>query len=180
MIPAGYMLKEIRSRPESLKAPAVVDIYSVSGCVAKYFAHYIGFWEHNGYWLFDAPEIVCALAERTHAKLDELHLFYYEVYDRQYDEKGKTWRPFGPEPSLKTEVKPPEIIQPAGYDVVSFFAQTSPECSPLSCNSLAESLKVNAHCLLNSFEKAKQALEHGLFDNTEPGPFRVFAVYRIT
>lgn len=64
-----------------------------------------------------------------------------------------------------------------GFDVVSFDAQTTPECSPLSCNNLAESIDVNEHCLLPSFESAKQLLESGTFDNSEPGPFRVFAVY---
>jgi hypothetical protein len=61
--------------------------------------------------------------------------------------------------------------------VVSFNVQTSPECSPLSCNSLAESIEVNEHCLLPSLEIAKQLLESGAFTDSEPGPFRVFGVY---
>jgi hypothetical protein len=37
----------------------------------------------------------------------------------------------------------------------------------------------NPHCLFESFEHAKQALEAGAFDNAEPGPFRIFAVYTL-
>jgi hypothetical protein len=63
---------------------------------------------------------------------------------------------------------------------VSFNAQTSPECSPLSCNNLAESVGVNDHCLLENLEQARKLLENGAFNDTEPGPFRVFAVYSCT
>jgi len=66
-----------------------------------------------------------------------------------------------------------------GFDVVSFSQQNSPECSPLSCNALAQSTPVNRHCLLATFEDAVTALEAGRFDNSEPGPFRIFAVYSV-
>jgi hypothetical protein len=64
-----------------------------------------------------------------------------------------------------------------GYDVTTFFVGTSPECSPLSCNCLATEISVNGHCLFDTFEQAVQALEAGKLDNSEPGPFRIFAVY---
>lgn len=81
------------------------------------------------------------------------------------------------EPSFKTEVVPPPAKVLEGYDVVTFSAGTRAECSPLSCNGLAADIEVNRHCLLASFERAKQLLEEGRFKNTEPGPYRVFAVY---
>lgn len=64
-----------------------------------------------------------------------------------------------------------------GYDVVTFSVRTSAECSPLSCNSLAAEVQTNQHCLLASLEQARQLLEDGKFKNTEPGPYRIFAVY---
>jgi hypothetical protein len=67
----------------------------------------------------------------------------------------------------------------AGYDVATFAAGTSPECSPLSCNGLAAELAANRHCLFESLEQAKQSLETGKFDHSEPGPFRIFAVYTL-
>src|SRR5882762_11680399 len=64
-----------------------------------------------------------------------------------------------------------------GYDVVCFTVRTSPECSPLSCNPLAETIPVNEHCLLSSLEEAVRLIERGAFNNSEPGPYRIFAVY---
>ena len=67
-----------------------------------------------------------------------------------------------------------------GYDVVTFSARTSAECSPLSCNVLAAEMETNEHCLLPSFERAAQLLEEGRFTNAEPGPYRVFAVHSVS
>ena len=106
--------------------------------------------------------------------------FYYEVYESQFDEQRKTWEPFEPEMSFETAVVVPEQMHLEGYDVVSFYARTSPECSPLSCNHMAETIPVNRHCLLASFDEAKSLLEGGAFDRCEHGPYRIFAVYSCT
>lgn len=179
MIPAGYMAKHIATRPDWLKADRVVDVFSVSNCVSDDFADYINYWKHNGYWLFDSPETIRELAKENTLDLTNTRLFYYEVYELEYDEKGKLWKPFGPEPSFKTEISQPEKRHLEGYDVVNFYVHSSPECSPLSCNSLASEVETNVHCLLPSFDMAKQLLDKGKFDNSEPGPYRIFAVYSV-
>jgi len=102
---------------------------------------------------------------------------YYEVYENQFDDERKVWQPFQADKSFKTEVSAPKANKLEGFDVVTFSVQTSPECSPLSCNGLAESIPVNAHCLLPSLEETIRLVESGAFDNSEPGPFRIFAVY---
>jgi hypothetical protein len=66
-----------------------------------------------------------------------------------------------------------------GFDVVTFWAGNAPECSPLSCNSLAEKLPTNTHCLLASFEEARMRLEDGTLLSGEAGPYRIFAVYSV-
>jgi hypothetical protein len=66
-----------------------------------------------------------------------------------------------------------------GFDVVTFFAGTSPEHSPLSCNGMAKKIPTNEHCLIDSFEEAQAALVRGDFKNAEPGPYRIFAVYSV-
>lgn len=66
-----------------------------------------------------------------------------------------------------------------GYDVVTFSTGNSAECSPLSCNSVAREVGTNEHCLLICLEEAKRLLEEGKFKNSEPGPFRIFAVYSV-
>lgn len=173
------MAKRVATRPDWLKTDRVTDVFSVSNCVSDNFADYINYWKHNGYWLFDSPETIRELAKENSLDLTNTRLFYYEVHELEYDEKERSWKPFGPEPSFKTEIVQPDKRHLEGYDVVTFYVHTSPECSPLSCNSLASEAETNEHCLLLSFEKAKQLLEEGKFDNSEPGPYRIFAVYSV-
>lgn len=179
MIPVGYMAKHVAGRPDWLKANRVADIYSVSNCMSNEFADYIDYWKHNGFWFFDSPEVIREIAKENSLDLTNTSLFYYEVHELEYDEKERSWKPFAPETSFKTQIVEPKTKQLEGYDVVTFYVHTSPECSPLSCNSLASEVETNEHCLLPSFEKAKQLLEEGRFENTEPGPYRIFAVYSV-
>lgn len=78
-----------------------------------------------------------------------------------------------------TDVRTPAHKNLEGFDVTTFSMHSSPECSPLSCNSLANNIPVNEHCLFRTFQEAKEAIEGGLFKNSEPGPYRVFAVYTV-
>jgi hypothetical protein len=180
MIAAGYMAKRVSPKPDWLKAPGVSDLYSVSYCISEAFCDYIKHWEHNGYWFYNSPEVVKKVAHAESIDLSDHQLFYYEVYEEQFDKERGQWQPFQAEKDFKTDVEAPGRKQLLGFDVVSFSVQTSPECSPLSCNNLAESIGVNEHCLLTSFEQAKKLLETGAFNDAEPGPFRVFAVYSCT
>jgi hypothetical protein len=164
-------------KPDWLKVDNVLDIYSVSGCISEPFADYINFWKHNGYWFFDSPETMQTIAQNENITLADTQLFYYEVYECEYIEEETVWQTFDPEKSFRTNIQIPKKKKIEGYDVVTFSVHTSPECSPLSCNNLAEKIPVNQHCLLESFDEAKQLLENSKFDNSEPGPFRIFAIY---
>jgi len=179
MIPAGYMAKRVALRPEWLNAPGVKDIYSLSRCTSENFGHYIPFWRHNGFWLFDEPAIIKEIAVENHLELRDCTVFYYEAHHQQYDLKVKQWVDYDPQRDFPVRVKPPADARLEGYDVVTFSCQTSAECSPLSCNYCAASIATNEHCLLNSFEEAVHLLESGRFDDTEPGPFRIFSVYSV-
>ena len=177
MVPAGYMAKRVVARPDWLPAERVSSIYSVSGCVSHDFTDYIGFWKHNAYWLFDSPDIISDIAREDNIELAGTMLFFYEVYKLQFN--SGEWTSFDPEASFGTNVSVPEAKVLEGYDVVTFYVQTSPECSPLSCNSLASEVETNARCLLHSFEQARTLLENGTFNDSEPGPYRIFAVYSV-
>jgi hypothetical protein len=177
MIPAGYMAKRVVERPDWLPAERVSSIYSVSGCISENFTDYIRFWRHNGYWLFDSPEAILEIARKNNIALAEAVLFFYEVYELQFD--SGNWTGFEPEASFGTKVSVPGAKVLEGYDVVTFYVQTSPECSPLSCNSLAKEVETNARCLLRSFDEARTLLEQGKFNDSEPGPYRIFAVYSV-
>ena len=179
MIPAGYMAKHVSSRPDWLKAERVADIYSVSNCISKDFADYINYWQHNGYWLFDSPAIIRQVVVEHTLDLTNTRLFYYEVHELEFDEAASLWKPFAPEPAFTTQIIEPMTKQLEGYDVVTFDRQANPGCSPLSCNSLASEVETNQHCLLPSLEQARQMLEQGVFKNSEPGPYRIFAVYSV-
>lgn len=177
MVAAGYMAKRVVARPEWLPTKRVSSIYSVSGCISQNFADYIDFWKHNGYWLFNSPEAIIAVARENKIDLAGTLLFFYEVFDRQFD--AGEWARFEPEPSFRTDVDVPEMKMFEGYDVVSFATQTSPECSPLSCNALASEVDTNTRCLLPSLEQTRTLLENGTFTNSEPGPYRIFGVYSV-
>jgi hypothetical protein len=177
MIPAGYMAKRVSKKPDWLKAAQVIDIYSLAGCISEDFADYIKFWKHNGYWFFDSPEIIRSIAKENSIELEGTSLFYYEVHETEFD--GECWRPYAIEKSFATNVVPPARKQLEGFDVVTFSAGTSAECSPLSCNSLADNLPTNEHCLFSSFEQAETHVKNEMFNKSEPGPYRIFSVYSV-
>jgi hypothetical protein len=85
---------------------------------------------------------------------------------------GNNWHPFQPDPTVPVNVMPPIEKTLEGFDVVAFQ-----NCSPLSCNGLAQEVRTNEHCLLSSFDEAQEKLTHGAFHRAEPGPYRIFAVY---
>ena len=173
MISVGYMAKRVRKKPDSVHADHVLDIYSVSSCMSENFADYIGWWRHNGYWLFDSAQIIRDVARENSIDLDGTTLFYYEAYETEFD--GKSWNAYAPD--FAVNVVPPASKQLEGFDVVTFYAKNAPECSPLSCNSLAEQLPTNAHCLFATFQEAERSVNDGVLNDTEPGPYRIFSVY---
>ena len=171
------MAKFVAARPDWLKAANVHDIYSVSNCLSGEFADYINYWRHNGFWLFDSPSIIAELARKHGIDLAGTTMFYFEAYEKQYDGGMKLWVDYDAERDFPLRVVPPEKARLEGFDVVTFSMQTAPECSPLSCNGLAADIAVNEHCLLDSLETVIRLIEAGRFDNSEPGPFRVFSVH---
>lgn len=179
MIPLGYMAKRVAARPEWLKASGVEEILSVSSCISKDFADWINYWRHNGYWLFDSPSTIQALAHEHSLDLSDCRWFYYEGHERDFDDGGGGWQPYTPDPSFGTSVEPADGAVLRGFDVVTHSCGNSAECSPLSCNHMAEQIATNRHCLLNSFELAHELTDQRRFVHCEPGPYRIVAVFEI-
>ena len=152
MIPLGYMAKRV-ARPDGwLKAPHVTQVYSVSSHLAADFGDWINAWMHNGYWFFDSPAVVQEVALQIGADLAGTTLFYYEGFEMQYDEESH-WGSYSPTPSFPLNVEPPARKTLRGFDVVTYSCNNSAECSPLSCNALADEIPVNEFCLLASLEE---------------------------
>ncbi len=180
MVPIGYMAKRIAAKPDWLKQSKVIDIYSMSGCISEDFVDFIPFWQHNGYWLFDSPDMIRQLAQEQELDLTGTSLFYYEAHELEFDNDGRNPKIFQPESSLPTDVEVPAKKTLLGFDVVSFSMGNAAECSYLSCNGMAEFVEVNTHCLHEDFDSAVAQLKQGTFADCEPGPCRIIAVYAIT
>src|SRR5215208_6131813 len=100
MIDAGYMAKRISPKPDWIRVPGVVDIGSVSYCISKPFCDYIGHWKHNGYWFFDSPALIRGIASAESVDLSAHRLFFYQVYELQFDEERRAWQPFEVDPAF--------------------------------------------------------------------------------
>jgi hypothetical protein len=179
MIPLGYMAKRVMTRPELLKASAVEEILSLSSCLSDSFADWIDNWQHNEHWLFDHPSVILKLAHENGLDLSGCRWFYYEGHESAYDGDALAWLPYAPAVKIGASVPPPTDAVFCGYDVVTYNCGNAAECSPLSCNHMAEEIPTNRHCLLDSFESAYQLIDQGRFLNSEPGPYRIVAVYEI-
>ncbi len=177
MIELGYMAKLIENCPQWLGVSHVRDIYSVANCVSHDFCDYIGSWEHNGFGFFNSPSEIRSVAAEQKIELADAALVYYRGYDRQFDAAEGGWRSYaGEKPG---SVMPPSAAQLLGHDIVTYSMQNAPECSPLSCNGLAKEVPVNEYCLIDSLDDAIDQLERGVFNHSEPGPFRIIAVHAV-
>jgi hypothetical protein len=172
------MAKRVSLTPEWLKASGVSDIYSVSSCVSDDFGDYIQFWKHNEYGFFNSPADILGVAAAAGIELAGTSLFYYDVHPEEFD--GETWVGFERgEAAAAIQIIAPKKSHLEGFDVVTFSCGANPECSPLSCNSMATELPTNSHCLFATFHEAWESVNRGVFNDSEPGPYRILAVYSV-
>ena len=177
MIPLGYMAKRISNeRPDWLNAPGVVAVYSVSDCVNDTLALYVPDCPHNGYWMFDSPAAIVAAAKSNQIDIEGSKLFFYEAHELELD--GDDRLPVVPDDSFDTQIVTPSTKHLMGFDIVTFIDGPNSH-SPLSCNSVAAEIITNEHCLFETLDEALAAVIGGKFDGSEPGPYRVYAVYSV-
>ncbi len=179
MLPVGYLAKIVKRLPAFVNVPQVVDVYSVSGCISNCFADYVKYWKHNGWWLFDSPQIIEKLITDHHIPSVGLTYFYYEVFDQEYDQSELAWKKISLPTDFPINIAEPDYKNFVGYDVATFSCRNHPECSPLSCNYLAREIPTNKYCLFENFEQAWTWIENGDLVNVEPGPLRIMAVYTL-
>lgn len=202
MIPVGYLRKKVTPRPDWLHLPTVANIVAVSDCFVESVIDPSALGGFNGWHFYDSPTTLDELLRAQGADFDGTALLYFEVFENVYDaeareeidpyeefirettregadeHKAYAWSPL-PTSDGPVHVEAPPHCVLLGYDVCSFSMGNAPECSALSCNSIAQHVEVNEHGLFASLENAKAALERGFFDGSEPGPFRIFAIHLV-
>jgi hypothetical protein len=187
MIPAGYMYKSIQPRPDYIKAPNVIDVYSVGECGAAFSPNFCDYTKHfrqNGFGFFNSPEIMQEVALLEQVDLRPMSLFYYEIYQLECDFAQENsvdvhWVPARCEVEFTVDVSVPRIKTLVGYDALLAANVMFSDCSLLSCSNLAEKFSVNAHCLFDTFEMAEAAISTGIFHKVEHYPQRLIAVYTV-
>lgn len=179
MIPVGYMAKKIEENPTYIKTKAIKSICSVSGHLSEPFCDYIVFWKHNNYWFYNNPEEIYNLAQEHDIDISHCRMFYYEMYENEFSDGDDMWHEVERLSFSFTSVLIPKKPLLLGYDVITTDHDTSPRCSPLSCNGLEKEISVNEYCLISSLDEAKSLLEASKFNSCNNGSYRIFAVYSL-
>jgi hypothetical protein len=168
----GYFPKRTLKRPDWLKAAGVEEVCSVSTRVSEAPDGWIDHWRHNEMWVYDSPELAWSVVPETLRA--EFDLYAYQMFPVEFA-KGEQ-RPFA---------IPPLHVQPLsasferlGYDAVSRSCGSSFECSPLSCNYMAEHVPTNRHCLVDDADTAFRIASEFEAGGCEPGPYYAVEVWR--
>ena len=74
----------------------------------------------------------------------------------------------------------PAGFESLGFDIVSKSISAYFECSPLSCNGMANEVPVNRFCLVDGLDQAVSLAERFSREEPEPGPYYVLDVQRAT
>lgn len=127
----------------------------------------------------DYPAPMQQIAREKGVDPAPMTLFYYEVFGKELDETTRGWPDI--EPDGPVHLTLPLETHLSGFDACCFSQRNAPECSPLSCNRLCSTVAVNTQPVRHTrFDDAKNALNRGVFDLSEPGPYQIFAVYTVS
>lgn len=174
LVQIGYFAKRAAPVPDYLGAVGVTELCSVSECLAKGPPGWLDAWKHNEFYFFN--DAVDAWSVVPPGDRREFHLFAYRLLPALFDEGQREPLVL---PKLCVQPMDAAFVQ-LGYDAVSRSSDSLFECSPLSCNHLAETVAVNRYCLLADFDAAADL---ATFCSTtasrcEPGPYAVVEVWR--
>jgi len=173
MVDAGYFPKRIEQRPEFVKAPTVREICSVSNCISSGPENWIDLWLHNEFGWFnnitDAKRIIPAGQENFY------RLFAYRIHPEIFREGGRL--PLLIPPDVVPEPIP-HSFRRLGFDSVqrSIYGVLGFECSPLSCNAMADEIPTNEFCLFDSFEAGLSGADRFSREQPEPGNYYLIEV----
>ncbi len=169
----GYFPKKTKLMPEWLKATNVEMVCSASTCISEAPEGWINHWKHNECFLYNTIDDVGLILAKLNDK-DEYDIYAFKRYPIRI-ENGTS----------NVESIPHVLVEPLtqnfeflGYDAVSMSMSPMFECSPLSCNRGAETMKVNKYCLFETYEEALSGAIEFSKGNWEPGPYYIVEIYR--
>ena len=173
MIDAGYFAKRVKPRPEHLPVSGVREICSVSECLSPGADDWIATWRHNGLgWFNRVADAVSVVPEDQRG---EYRLFAYRIHLEVF--RGRRRAAL----AVPDDVRPEPL--PAGFRSIGFDSASrssasglSLECSPLSCNYMANEMPVNEHCLFPTLDDAIAGAVRFAIEQPEPGDYYVVEV----
>ena len=167
----GYTAKRITPRPEKFEPDTVIEIASVSNCIAERPTGWLEQWKHNEWFVYDTPDLARQVARNVGAF--DWPIVAYFVLPVRFDPVGEV-----PLHIPTTATPLPSYFERLGWDVVSKSITPEFECSPLSCNGLAIDMPVNSVCLLSSVDEAIALARRCAHEQPEPGSYFVVEVWR--
>jgi hypothetical protein len=168
----GYFPKRTLRHPDWPEVAGVEEICSVSSCISEDPDEWIEKWRHNHFYVYDSPDLAWDIVRE--GERSEFDLYAYKLFPVMF-ESGQQ-KPF--DISALNALPLPDSFVRLGFDVVSRNGGAAFECSPLSCNSMAEQIAVNRHCLIDDPATALQHAAEFEAVGCEPGPYFVVEVWR--
>jgi hypothetical protein len=149
----GFLPKKVLKRPAWLKAEAVEEVCSVSECMSPASADRINRWVHNEAGFYNTEEL--ALSTVPEKERLAFRLFAFREWPLKFagGEVDESANPNARWTDLPRRADLSGYL-PVGYDLVGRSRSSFFECSPLSCNGMAEHIPVNRHCLVDELERA--------------------------
>lgn len=167
----GYFLKRT-ARPDGWLLPeSVVEVCSVSDCINPSPDGWIDRWLHNELGFFNTRDDARTMVADPGP---DFHLFAYRLLPLRFTKTGR--EPFSL-PTVSPEPLTADFLS-LGFDVVSKSVSDFFECSPLSCNGLAQETPVNRYCLVNTRTEAESLADRFAREEPEPGPYYVLEILR--
>lgn len=167
----GYFPKSSVVPPPWMAELGIREVASVSQCISGGPEGWMQAWKHNPWGFFDSPDLAWSVVPK-HDRADfQLYAYRAHALDLLGNER--------PVRASDGDVQGlPESFVPIGYDVVSRSSGGFFECSPLSCNHLAQEIATNAYCLIEARDQATDLALRADTLQCEPGPYYVLEVFR--
>ena len=168
----GYFPKRVAATPEWMSKRGIAEIGSVSLCIAGGPDGWLERWKHNEWGFFASPAIAWSLVPSE--EQEGFRLYAYALHPVEFGDREE--KPMGFPPPGVSALGPE--YERVGWDVVSRSGGAHFDCSPLSCNLLAEELATNRYCLFSDLARALELARSAHGRRCEPGPYHVVEVWR--